>query len=363
MGLNGKSDTYDLSKIESLDDFFAKTQYIGSLDKALSNNLYGINHQNVKPMVQDNKDSFGLAFFTKPQLNLSTVNIRNIRTMYSLLTSNEKSIQSYVRSILDPRLATDQKHRIRSLLVDSEQAFIPILTNTIKNMSGWPDIVLPTFTSKQGVRGQQWSIGDGYTEILDAFDMDCTFRNVRDEPITMMMQIWTKYISSAFEGMMSPYMDFIAENEIDYNTRIYRLVLDESKRFVKKVAATGASFPVNDPTGRMFDFSDSQNYNDQNKDINIRFKCNGAMYNDDILIYEFNATTAIFNADMRKMMEIIASGQKYPENGTMRQIPFELLPLFNNRGYPYINPETLELEWYIRASSVTYKNLMASLTK
>jgi hypothetical protein len=356
MALNGKSDTYDLSKIESLDDFFAKTQYIGSLDKALSNNLYGINHQTIKPMIQDNKDSFGLAFFTRPQLNLTAVNIRNIRTMYSLLSSNKQSIHMYVRNMLDPRLYTHDTKPIRSLLVDNEMAFIPILTNTIKNMSGWPDIVLPTFTSKQGVRGQQWSIGDGYTEVLDAFDMDCTFRNVRDEPIVLMMETWVRYISEVFEGMMSPYLDMIRENEIDYNTRIYRVILDESKHFVKKIAATGASFPVNVPTGRMFDFSDSQNYNDQNKDINIRFKCMGAMYNDDILIDEFNRTTGIFNKDMRDLVNAKANGKPY--SGNMVKIPFELLSLFNNRGYPYINPEYLQLEWYVRSDSQTYKNIM-----
>lgn len=375
MALNGKSDLTNLQNIESLDDFFAKTQYIGSIDKALSNNLYGINHQSLKPMVLNNKDAMGFTFFTRPQLNLSTPNLRNVRHMYSLLTDNKNSIQMYIRNMLDPRMAlhnTAKKKNMNkaitkgdlksyvdnganSVFVDNKLAFIPILTNTIKSMSGWPDIVAPTFTSKAGTRGEQWSIVDGTTDLLEAFDLDCTFRNVRDEPITMMISTWLKYMSNVFEGMMSPYIDQIAANRIDYNTRIYRLVMDESRRFVKKIAATGASFPVNDPTGRIFDFSDGVNYNDQNNELNIRFKCNGAMYNDDILIYEFNKTNAMFNSNYRNML----NGQPT----SLTSIPYNLLQMFNNRGYPYINPETLELRWLVDTNSLTYKNVIDFIQK
>jgi hypothetical protein len=382
--LTGKSDFTTLTGIETLDDFFAKTQNIGSIDKALSNNLYGINHQAIKPMIMNNRDSMGLTFFTRPQLNLSTSNIRNVRTMYSLLSDNRKSIHMYVRNMLDPRLYhyndlvgskyknmspaskavtgfnLSKQHLVdkgaNSEFIDNELAFIPIFTNTIKNMSGWPDVVAPTFTSKAGVRGQQWSIVDGYTDVYDAFDLDCTFRNVRDEPIVLMLETWVKYMSNVFEGMMSPYLDHIAENVIDYNTRIYRLVLDESKRFVKKISATGASFPLNVPTGRMFDFSDTVNYNDQNNDINVRFKCNGAMYNDDILIEEFNQTSAIFNDSVRKYLA-------KDTNHTLITIPYALLPLFNNRGYPIIDTKTLELTWLVDTSKSTYINIKAYLDK
>jgi len=347
-----------INNIKSLDDFLESSQYIGSLDRAVSNNLYGINHQGVKGVIPENRDSYGLAFFTRPQLNLSNPNLANIRHMYSMLTTDTSSIQMYVRNMLDPRLVYNKRRPVHSTLVDNQQAFIPILTNNIKTMSGWPDIVTPTFTSKSGVRKEQYSQVDGSTDIYDSFDIDCTFRNTRDEPLLLLMETWTKYMSNVFEGMMSPYMDMIKENEIDYNTRIYRLVLDESKRYVKKIAATGASFPINVPTGKVFDFSDSSKYNDQNKDINIRFKTVGAMYNDDILIKEFNTTVGIFHQEMRKLLD--------PDNNwkssTMEKIPFELLPLFNNRGYPIINYDTLELEWWIDKTSITYKSLMKKLS-
>jgi len=342
------SNEIDISKIGSIDDFYALTQVIGSNEKAIGNNLYGINHQKVKTLIPENKDSYGLAFFTRPQLNLSRTNLRNLRKFYSFLGKMPASTVRYVISTLDPEL---HYKNVTTPLVDPNMAFIPLLTNTLKSMSGWADEVLPTFTSKEGVRREQWSIGDGTTDIFDAQDIECVFRNIKDEPITMMFHLWTNYIAGVFEGMLSPYMDMILANEIDYNTRIYRLVTDESGLIVKKIAATGASFPVNNPIGKFFDFNEGIKYSDQTKDINIRFRSMGMMYNEDILIKEFNMASGIFNPDMRDGVI----------KGNLQKIPRELLMAFNNRGYPYINTDTLELEWYINTSSSTYKRVMNSL--
>ena len=342
----------DINSISTLDELLESTQPIGSIEKALSNNLYGINHEQTKGVLQENRDTYGFTFFTRPQLNLSSPNLRNIRPLYNLLTNNEFTIHRYVRNTLDPRLARPggpDKDSIKSPLVDESNGFIPILTNTIKNVSGWPDIVAPSFASSSGVRKEQWAIMDGSIEIYEAFDLDCTFRNIKNEPTIMLFQTWLYYMAKVFEGMMSPYIDMISNNEIDYNTRIYRLVLDESKRFVTKIAATGASFPVNVPTGKFFDYTDENKYNMQTKDINIRFKCLGAMYNDPILIKEFNEVSAIFNSDVRNLLT--------GKNNNLEEIPYDLLKYTNNRGYPIINPTTYELKWYLSKSSITYKTL------
>lgn len=352
----------DGKNVKSLDDFFTLTQQLGSSDKAISNNLFGLTNDGVKGVLPENRDSYGMVFFTRPQLNLSKKNVMNVRKMYSLLNNDPSSIHRYVRCMLDPRLNkvkigndTEALDTATSVLLNDELAFIPVLTNNIKSMSGWPDIALPTFTSKEGLRKEQWSIGDGAIEIYDSFDIDCTFKNMKDEPITMLMETWVQYIAQVFEGNMSPYMDMIVENEIDYNTRIYRLVLDETKRFVKKIAATGASFPINVPTGKMFDFTDENKYNDQTKELNLRFKCVGAMYNDDILIQEFNKTAGIFDPEVRNLI----NGRAH----NLEKIPESLLSVFNHRGTPLINKNTLELEWWINKNSLTYKRIMSTLKK
>ena len=403
----------DISKFDTLDMFFRLATPIGSSQAALTNNLYGINHQNIQGTIPEDRDSQGLVFFTRPCLNLTTGNLRNVRQMSSLLTTNPNSIQRYVRCMLDPRthlnssnysnyqvltdtgelteygekfmtkndFSTDQAMIHVALqelqasgnpalkgiknyqnyinptvtkcpFVDEELAFMPLLSNTIKSLKGWPDPVLPNFTSKEGLKKEQWGIGDGSLEIYNSFDLDAQFRNIRDKPTLFLFETWVRYISLVFEGMLDPYFDFLIENEIDYNTRIYRLVLDESKTFVKMISACGAAFPMAIGIGSYFDYDSSQKYNTDNRDLSIRFQCFGAMYNDDILIKEFNETVGIFNSNMKKFM-------KNPNtNHGMVEIPYNLLHLFNNRGYPYIDPNTMQLKWYISTASKTYQEVI-----
>jgi hypothetical protein len=356
---NGKSDGAIIP--HTLDDYF-KTVPIGSVDKAISENLYGINHRQTPGMVPSNKDMYGYTFFTRPQLNLQSDNILNMRFFYPLLTQNDMSIQRFVRCTLDPRLQHKLLYDVANSnvpkdigplnchLVDPEQVFIPILTNNIQSLSGWPDITLPTFDSKKGLYNEVYSQANGITRNYESFDLDVSFRNTRGDPILYMFYIWLHYSSLVFEGKLVPYPDFLAENRIDYNTRIYRLVMDQNKTVVKKITATGAAFPISVPTGSFFDYSSEKPYNDQNKDITIRFRCMGSDYLDDILISEFNAAVGIFNPAMEK--DKIEKDRKSKTSiNSLVKVPVELLSAFNNRGYPYINRDTYELEWYVKSTT------------
>lgn len=337
----------------SLDDFFQTTP-IGSIERAIGNNLYGINHRQVPGMVSSNKDMYGLTFFTRPQLNLQSDNIRNERKFFSLLSNNSQSIHRAVRTILDPRLIAGYEHgdirvpAIPSMFVDNNSAFIPYYTNNLNSISGWPDMVLPTFTSESGVYNESFSMGDGVVKNYESFDIEASFRNTRGEPILFTNYVWLHYIADVFEGTLIPYLDFITENEIDYNTRIYRLVLDQNKQYVKKIAACGAAFPISNPTGSFFDFNAEKPYNDQNKDISIRFRCMGAIYLDDILVKEFNETVTIFNPMMSDNNRAIS----------MIKLGANISQFFNNRGYPRINPDTYELEWWVTKSLYNARSQM-----
>ena len=69
----------------------------------------------------------------------------------------------------------------------------------------------------------------------------------------------------------------------------------------------------------------------------------GAIYDDDILIRAFNQVVGYFNSGMK------VSRVNDNPGPSMIKIPFEYLDIFNNRGYPRINPKTRELEWYVNA--------------
>lgn len=322
--------------------------YIRSEGNEMTKNIYGINHRQTPLAVLQNKDQYGLTFFTRPQLNLSSNNLRKNRLFSRLLTETEVSIFRYIRNTLDPRLESSfgagnpELEYIQCPLVDPYQAFIPILTNNLTNISGWPDIRSDTYTSKAGPYKEEWSIVDGLSINYSAYDLTATWRNSRGDPITQLFYYWTMYASNVFEGIMEPYTDFIINNEIDYNTRIYRLVLDPSKRYVQRIGACGASFPYAVPYSNVFDFDASKPYHEGNNEIQVPFKCMGAIYDDDILIRAFNTVVGYFNPYMKVGRDFF----KKPDS-VMKKIPIEHLKIFNNRGYPRINPDTRELEWYI----------------
>jgi hypothetical protein len=128
----------------------------------------------------------------------------------------------------------------------------------------------------------------------------------------------------------------IVENEIDYMTRIYRLVLDPTRTYVQKIANCGAAFPTAVPMGAAFNYTSDSPLANDNEQISIPFQCIGVEYNDPISIQEFNATVVYFNPEM--------------DDGSRSQLFTKLskseLALFNYQGYPRI-AEDNELEWWV----------------
>ena len=342
---------------------------IGSVTDAIGKSLYGINHRQTPGAIQLNKDFFGLTFFTRPDMNLTWSNVKDSRQLAPLLTRNLNSIPSIIRSLLDVRLGNSKEYGGVSSLVDAQQAFIPMLTNHLLSISGWPDAIAPTMTSQEGVYKEAFSMVDGVVANYSTYDIQANFRNIPGDPITLLFLVWIHYASNVFQGLMVPYPDNIVMNQIDYQTRIYRLVLDSSKRFVKKIGACGASFPMSSPIGAAFNYEHNTPISDSNHQISIPFRCMGFMAQDDILISEFNATTAMFNPSMDKDATEIENAIAKLNDGKKHsakiwddartgknyvKLNADELTLANNLGYPHININTYELGWYVDLDTWDY---------
>ena len=340
----------------SLEDVFQMTS-LGSRDSPITNTLFGFNHRQTPSGVPLNKDHFGLTFFTRPQLNMTSGNLNNTRHFTQLLTQEEKSYGRFIRCTLDPRLMVKNMDdprmsgnistpdKLKCPLLDNEQAFIPLLTNHLKSISGWPDLVVKETTTKTGAYGEEHSMVDNFILNYGSYELSATFRNMRGNPILALIHFWAMYQSFVFEGRLVPYMDMISENEIDYNTRIYRVTLDQTKKLVTNICCTGASFIGATPIGGLFDFSDDKPYNDANNTFTVPFKSNGAIYNDYLAIKSFNTVTTYFNESMLDTVR----------DSRMVKVPIDNLPHFNYRGYPRIDPDTMELEWYVRKDDYNSK--------
>jgi len=320
----------------ALDDVFARTG-TGQLSTAMFDTVFGLNHRQQPNSVPVNKDYYGLTFFTRPNLNMKAQNLRQDRLFSPLLSTDKNSLPRALRALLDTRSALEGHS---TSLVDDYQAFIPILTNQLENISGWPDIVLPTWNSKPGVYQEEFGYADGTTKNFKSYDIRANFRNIQGDPITAMFLIWVHYAAMVAEGILVPYPEYIINNTVDYNTRIYRLVLDPSREYIQKIAACGAAFPIDSPIGNAFNFDSDGPINQGNNKISVSFRCFGAMYNDPILFYEFNQTVINCNSDM-------AGTDAQRASKFHRLLPGEY-NLFNHRGYPFIDVATGQLQWWVR---------------
>jgi hypothetical protein len=320
---------------------------VGSLTSAQTHNLRGINNNLNGTMAPTNKDRYGVTFFTRPDLNMSYDNLSMDRMLSVLLSKDTKSMSRALRCMLSPRL---EDEGVLSDIADPEQAFIPILTNNLLSMSGWPDFTVDTYSSKGGAYREAYSMVDGTSHLYEPFDVTANFKNIQGDPITLMFAIWVRYESLVYDGTIVPYFDNILQNTIDYQTRIYRLVLNESFTYVQKIAATGAAFPVASPLGNMFNYAFEEDFNLENDQISIPFRCIGANYLDPILVTEFNKTVEWRCGGMRdknRLSSMIKIGayEDYPPYGA---IGGTLLNLFMHQLYPRIEPLNYELEWWVK---------------
>jgi len=327
-------------------DLVSRSGGHGSLVRAASELLYGINHHGSGIALPINTDNHGLTFFTRPRMNLSYDNLAMDRVLTPLLSAPDYSYQRAIRVLLDP-VGTNDPYRVdgvsktrnvTSSLVDNKCAFIPMLSNTLLSLNGWPDPVVRYYDSKEGPAREQWTMVDDMPRNFSAFELNATFSNIAGDPITLLLNVWLRYMAGVYMGELMPYPDSILENEIDYQTRIYRLVLDPTKRFVQKIASANACFPLTSALGTAFDFSTDTPYNSSNaKQISVGFRCIGAEYQDPILIREFNDVVYFFNEEMAERTRL----------RTYTKLKQHELSFFKSRGYPRIDPKTLELEWWV----------------
>lgn len=326
-----------------------ETQYASthpsSFGQPITNSYYGINYMQTPLPVPMNKDHYGYVFFTRPQLNLQTPNLEKDPRFSDYLSTVPTSVFRAIRCYLDPRLQwmgseidkAGQPMGLECPLVDAQNPFICLLTNHAVSVSGFQDVITPKYVSAEGQYRETHVMVDGSTHVWGNNTISATFRNSRYNPIIRLLDIWVNYPALVFEGIMVPYADYILAGMMDYFTRIYRFTLDPSKRYVTGSACTGASFPSNIPKGQQYDYNVDKPYNDATNQVSVQFESVGNFYDDPRTIDDFNTLVGAFNPSMK-------GTHRYSR---MEQIPVHLGAVFNCRAYPYIDPDTKEMQWYV----------------
>jgi hypothetical protein len=349
---------------------------LGPMGSATYNMLHGLNVQKGMPAITHNTDNQGYVFMTKPGLNLTYDNVMNVTDLSYLADCRENSMGNAIRCMLSPNLfgqaeiknlyapivngppgtspGSISKVLSRSNLIDDKCAFLPI-TNFLERMSAFPDKVMDVYNSAEGKYGEQITMMDGCTEFNGVFDLTAEFDNMDGDFITASIGTWLDYGFNILKGTLAPFPVFLLNNEMDYCSRIYRLVMDRNRKYVQNIYATGYCFPTTNPDGAKSAYDRNSVFNDENNKVSINFHCVGAEKNRPILMFEFNKTVELFNPDMKVLSAAEANNPNTPMTTTLNMtkvnqnlvnIPFDMKNIFNYNLYPHINTNTYELEWW-----------------
>lgn len=359
---------------QALDQLHRERGY-GERGSVYRDMLRGVDSMNLGTFVINNRDNKGYTFFTRPCLNLTYSNLSQVRRLLPFRDAEEHSILRYCRTVLDPwsqragtsnggipvnhadgydvtnynppGLVEDAK-RITTPLCDEKSPFINLIGNNLLSLTGWPDPVVDYYTSNKGLMGEEHIMADGIYDRYGAFNLEATLRNPEGNPFTLLFDLWETYMSAVKLNDMQPYPEMIMTSEIDYMTRCYRFVMDPTKQFITMWSACGAGFPINNAMGSIYNFDSEKELSDGTQTLNFSFQCVGAMYNDPILLDEFNRLVAIYNPQLR--IKGVKNGGR--DNDIVGGDSYVKLTLherrmFNYIAYPLVNEQTYELEWWV----------------
>lgn len=260
----------------------------------------------------------GFCFITRPRCNLSTSSIRQDRILSMLDTLDRDSVALAIRSMLDtdldiyhPSISTNGGPKY----IDLENPFIPILTNRLDTLSGWPDPVLEVETSDAGFYGESITYPKGFDQLSKAYTLTGTFADIQGGFIMSLFLIWSRYLERITRGASSQYPRDIEDRRQGWTSSIYRFTLDPSKRFITKWAKATGCFPQSNNLGKYFNFDRNASNLEVNKDVTIPFSVGGNVsYLEPIILAEFNTVVERFCPNIRNMTIASTSASKVENN-------------------------------------------------
>lgn len=370
--------------VGAIDDIHRDAGY-GGRSTQYAETARGFDIYNRGQTVIPSRSATGLVFFTRPLLNLTYGNLSLDNTFLPWRDAPPESILRMTRVFLDPINQTKQDsylkdkdgiytksldiERVTSPMVDPYNPFIPLLSNRLLSLSGWPDVRMDHYASDAGLRGEQWIMADGIGEVNGAFTLDSTFSNREGDDIYILFDLYLKYIYRVTVGDIRPYAKMIAMRMLDYMMRAYSFTLDGTMKYITHYACTGAMFPTNLPSGIPHNYDYQENIKSGLDQISISWQCTGARYNDNRILLDFNKLVGMFNRDLELIPDRHPSfkGKKVK---TITDNGEDNIPLGNNgnndskdarwiklthaekraanlHAYPLINMVTKELEWWV----------------
>lgn len=323
-----------------LNDIF-KENGGGSYLSPLGNILHGIkilgNGIQLAPMADD---TIGLMFIPRPTLNLSDENVSRSPRFAKLYKADSNSLGGYVRGLLDYRTGRQYSHPA----LDNLNAWMPLLTNLLRKSDGFPDLELESSSTQPGIRQESYQWIEGILETNGLLTINQTYKNVKGGLLPYLFGIWEHYIPEVRLGDhgMQPYWEAQYQNYWDYDTRIYHLFMNPNMINIESIYMTIQSVPTTHPQGSLagIDYEQGSRRGPGQDTFDVQFKSIGARADTFECVDSFNGATLFFNQDMADDRR----SSKY-----RKLDPSEFLS-YNFKAYPWINVNTMELEWWVPKS-------------
>lgn len=306
------------SLVDSLDELIQKSQSMVTSTSQVDI-IRGFNY-NRDALVVTDKDSTGYTFFGRPILNMTNANVMASRMLQYYNVNDPNSVAFAIRCILDPFLqdeGTYAANAVKSPLFNPKNPFIPVLTNRLKNISGFPDMVMETETTEGGYFSEDISIAKGWDNLNKSYDISATFSDVRGGFILALFMAWFIWMDLAIKGPVVPYKRFIEDRVICYTLPIYRFLMDESNTYITKWAKATGCIPLSIPMGAYFNFDITNPFVYEGNNLTIPFKVAGGInYMDPIVLVEFNMLIQKFYHDINSKNVHIYTKSEMAESGT-----------------------------------------------
>lgn len=354
-GVNSLLEESFFTNLPRFIDYLTKIKHGFNISSAMTDAFKGPNIITNSTLYKPNTNQSGYVFTTRPDLNLSSVNIKIERRFMPLLTDNEMSVMRAIRLILSPRMAmkipmveysgslTGQSDLIRNPnnpLINPQYPFIAISDNNVKSLTGWPSGGgLGIHSTPAGILKEVHIMADSPNNYNTEFSLNLSLNSMQGSPTLYLYYFWILYIGCVLSqtyGMM-PWPEYLGNGRLDYTCRHYRLIMDETRTYVNEIGMTGYSIPRNIDIGPIFDYQAENPRPYVDRSIDVEFACSGAIYLDDLVIKQFNETVQMFKPEMHK-----SKRQQY-----MVKVEKKWHKIFNNQCYPWINIFTRELEWWV----------------
>jgi len=311
--------------------------YQSALVKSLSGlRMYGPGHQQI-PIADD---AIGLAFTSRPLLNLSDDNVQLSPILQPFYRSRPNSIMSYVRGLLDKQWGLANSGTIKFL--DPKTAWLTPLTNYLKVSSGFPDLSLTISTSSPGFRQEVYRWVSGILEHNGSYQIRQSYYMSQPKFLPFLFEAWLNYINEVTLGDngLEPYGEALKQSYQDYDCRIYHIILNRNMRNIEWIFCSASSLPSTYPSGAFSTIDRTQNsLRGQGQDeFDIQFDSIGFRYGNASVAKMFNSTTEYFNPDMKDDQRA----------NKMRALEFsEYYGSGYNQVYPYINLDKMILQYWV----------------